>query len=242
MATPDLCDYCSQIDFEFLRNPTVQDLRDLNQGQERSGRMPFTTDDSEQLYPRYRLGLGSRIVKESSCTLCKMVLQVLKQAGLWREPLWLKYDDPVIDAFIAPCGRFSSPLGTNWTSRGVRSLHEPVAAVDDDYFYFRRMGLTLRLKDENELVGPGQVTDLKGASTILAECIQPCDRNPPSIQVESLFEDERLPYDAVAFGGRHRPPMIDSRLPARWLKECISAHGSACSPLLAKVRSSQSWY
>lgn len=240
MASPNLCDYCSQIDFEFLRNPTVQDLRDLNEGQEKSGRMPFTWHDSEQLYPCYCLGLASRIVGESSCHLCEMISKVFEQTGMYQAV----HHDPVTIAFIAPCATFKSPLGTTWTSRGVRSLHGPVAAEDDDYFYLRRLGLSFRPRNKDELLKPGPMTDIKNndeqRSTMLVECFQSCDRNPQSAEAGNLFEDNCLHPDAVAFGGRLRPTMIDSTLSARWLEECVSNHALACSPSPANEYSNHS--
>jgi hypothetical protein len=72
-----LCEYCSQIDFEMLRHPTVADIRLLNAGGEPKDQYPYKYDESEQITRNTSLGLHSRIqLSSANCSLCSAVVEI----------------------------------------------------------------------------------------------------------------------------------------------------------------------
>jgi len=143
-----LCDYCAEIDFETLRNPTMGDLRLLNAGGEPENQYPFKREPPEVTDIQRNLGLHSRIEQSAaSCVFCRAIVEVHKP-----QPHVLDFmraagvPDPLCVATIGPAGRLLAPEGVKW---------EGLKTEEIDYYFLRRLSLGFRPLEPAEAVQPG---------------------------------------------------------------------------------------
>ncbi len=216
----NLCKYCSAIDFEMLRNPTVAEVQSLNTvGDYPKDRYPYKAADSDQVSPAWSLGLQSRVDESSaSCPLCNAIVGLLLQQPQIREDL---HADGILDphcvAEIRNCGRVHYHEGVSWNF-----------ASDVDLFILHRLGFCWRPLDPGESTSPGRVIS-SHAWERLVGCLQTYDHQTTIAQEIDPFSQNRQIPDHVLFSGRRRPAMLDTHLSAHWLHDCLANHGNACS-------------
>jgi len=214
----DLCEYCAEIDFEMLQNPTAADIRLLNAGGVPKDQYPYKNEKSDQVDVRRSLGLHSRIEKSAAkCPLCAAVLKIHKQQPHVLDSLrTVGVVDPLCIASIAPSGRLLPPEGVTWRALGTE---------DVGFFYLRQLSLEFRPPDAGEVVQPGALLDTSYIRwQRLTDCFQ-------SYQGEDMSANGWLvpkEQDRTLFGGRKRPPMLDPKLPELWLHDCLTNHAGAC--------------
>jgi hypothetical protein len=217
-----LCDYCAEIDFEILRNPTMGDLRLLNTGGEPENQYPFKREPPEVTDIQRNLGLHSRIEESAaSCVFCHAIVEVRKQ-----QPHVLDFmhaagvPDPLCVATIGPAGRLLAPEGVKW---------EGLKTEEIDYYFLRRLSLGFRPLEPAEAVQPGAVLN-KDSSVWqrLTGCFQSYEKEDMAERGWSAPEG----HDQLNFGGRRRPAMLDTKLAALWLHDCFTNHGGACGVTL----------
>ncbi|KAK3500481.1 heterokaryon incompatibility protein-domain-containing protein [Neurospora crassa] len=227
---PNLCSFCSQIDFSLLRYPTTTDLRSLNDGNPASQDLsPFKRNPYARVEPTWSLGLLSRIHKSSaSCDLCHALCTVLDQQPQVRATLTeMGVQDPLVLGTLALCGRFSAPDGTSWfehddTHGGLK---------ERDCFFLRRLGLLFRPADKDEDVNepgvPQKIESWYSTMDIFQTMNTAISRGSAEDKKGVLMGDEENP-ETVWFAGRKRPEMIDIGLIKQWLNECLENHKDVC--------------
>jgi hypothetical protein len=221
-----LCEYCSQIDFEMLRHPTVADIRLLNAGGEPKDQYPYKYDESEQITRNTSLGLHSRIqLSSANCSLCSAVVEIhrrhpdildsLRAAGVV---------DPLCIAVTRWAGVLLAPDGTTWK----------MPRDGTDCFYLRQLSLDFRPLKEGETAQPGILSpDL--AWRRLYDCFQTYQPDVGTAQggvskTPEIWQTAGEP-ESILFGARKRPPMLDPKLLKSWLEHCLANHGDTCGSM-----------
>jgi hypothetical protein len=203
----------------MLRHPTVGDIRLLNDGREPADQYPFKIDTSESVTPQRSLGLHSRVEQSAaSCPFCRAVVEIHKQQPHVLDSLRAAgVSDPLCVAAITYSGHVLAPDGVAW--RGVNA--EEVYS-----FFLRRLTLEFRPLEEGEVVQPGALLNKAAVSwQRLSGCFQPYQKEDMAADGWSVPEERE---DRVLFVGRKRPLMLDPKLPALWLQDCLENHGGSC--------------
>ncbi|KAJ0381736.1 hypothetical protein COL922a_013944 [Colletotrichum nupharicola] len=80
-SVTQLCEYCSLIDFSYLRNPTAAEIDSLNAGERPTeDRFPLKFGQPIDGDPSWTLGRADRIrASADTCVFCKAVEEVLIQ-------------------------------------------------------------------------------------------------------------------------------------------------------------------
>ena len=230
---PNLCSFCSAIDFSLLRYPTTTDLQSLNSGNPAPQDLsPFRHNPYAKVEPTWNLGLLSRIQKSaSSCTLCHAICTLLDQQSHVRTTFAdMGVQDPLVMGTMALCGRLSAPEGTSWLEHDDKYG----GLKERDCFFLRRLGLLFRPADKDEDVNePGLIKKIESWFSMV-EGFQTMNTAIPSGYGDRaedkktvLMGDEENP-ETVWFAGRKRPEMIDLDLIKQWLGECLENHKDVC--------------
>lgn len=226
---PNLCSFCSQIDFSLLRYPTTTDLRSLNDGYPAPQDIsPFKKNPYAKVEPTWSLGLLSRVHKSSSsCTLCHAICTVLDQQPQARANIAeMGMKDPLVLGTIALCGRLSAPEGTSWYAYDEK-YGRP---LERDCFFLRRLGLLFRPADKGEDVEmPGMAKKVECWFSMMDSFQTMNTTIPRGFEggTKVLMGNEEDP-DTVWFAGRKRPEMLDIGLVKQWLGECLEKHKDVC--------------
>ena len=192
-----LCEYCSLIDFEYLRAPTVEDLERINAGDpDVYGRFPFKADTSDQVGATWRLGRQSRVVESANtCRLCETIVKVLAESNLPKENAMLFHSDPICEARSMWSARLSPPSGgISYQKKDGSSL--PI-------FYLRRLSLRwIEAVDSMQEIGEVLLAtdDPSHMSATLGAALQPCDQDS-YVEIDQLFDDSLLGQDRTYSDG-----------------------------------------
>ncbi|KAK3335065.1 heterokaryon incompatibility protein-domain-containing protein [Neurospora tetraspora] len=230
---PNLCSFCSLIDFSLLRYPTTTDLLSLNDGNPAPQDLsPFKRNPYAKVEPTWSLGLLSRIHKSSSsCDLCHAIRTVLDQQPHVRATLTnMGVKDPLVLGTVALCGRLSAPEGASWLEHDDKYG----GLKERDCFFLRRLGLLFRPADKDEDVNvPGMAKKIESWFSVMDSFQTMNTAIPRGFEVGAedrkgvLMGDEENP-ETVWFAGRKRPEMIDIGLIKQWLGECLEKHKDIC--------------
>lgn len=218
-STSDLCDFCTEINFDMLRLPTVNEIQLLNAGCRPPDQFPYKFDTSSEVGPSKNLGLVSRVQKSSgTCPFCSAVVEVLQQHPHVLDRLRnVGVVDPLCHVSIFPSGRLRAPEGVSW-----KPTRED-ADTDTDFFYLRQLQLGFSPLQPGQRVQPGQLW--------LVECFQLHHLETPVPQGDGASTRRRQDPDElehILFGGRERPAMLDPKLLAHWLDDCLTHHTMTC--------------
>lgn len=185
-----LCEYCSEIYFEYLRNPTVDSLQRLNEGHEVYGKYPFRYDTSEKTHPRWCLGRQQRIdTSAATCPFCRAIIHVMDSSNVRGLKSVLFDDNPVCQANIYWSAALKPPLGMRWKlPADVRK-----GRTESCLFYLRRPSLKWYSFNEfDEPIRPGPVDKtidvLPHSWAVLSECFQTFDTET-HMATEDLFHE-----------------------------------------------------
>ena len=206
---PNLCDYCSKIDFEKLRLPTITDLRAISLGSI-PDRPPFKFDYS----PPIKLGSLSRMKEASStCGLCAAICSLVEERPEFQRAMLIEgMEDPECFADFNP-GKWFNPLQGEYKNRR---------------FFLYAIGL--KWYGSSDQARPGE----SGWFTF-DDCFQTRQEGPVVSfdQLQDKLESQQpiesqQPY-CTQFGGLLRPPLINLGLPVSWLQTCRTQHGERCA-------------
>ncbi|CAI0650764.1 unnamed protein product [Colletotrichum noveboracense] len=225
-SVTQLCEYCSLIDFSYLRNPTAAEIDSLNAGERPTeDRFPLKFGQPIDGDPSWTLGRADRIrASADTCVFCKAVEEVLIQYEdelTKLEAVGLK--DPLCYATCDIAGALQPPKATAWEGA------QPGEANPE--FIMRRLAIYFIPFDENSTNGlnPGRVGFKKASWKRIFRCFQTYDaaRSQDSFKVETFFGGPHNPGD-IHFAGRKRPSKVDMHLPIQWVKHCKETHTSSC--------------
>lgn len=230
---PNLCDFCSQIDFGLLRLPRASELKAVNEGRPPPDHHPFKSLHSKfgnsHGVPHWNLGLRSRIDRESACKLCSAIGHVLRRALVSKsiaQRQWARAKDHnlLCVASIDECASIS-------LSKDVLGNASPPRVN------IRHISLQWLRPGDEDCQTPGRINlrrDPDGQRTVLSlnQCFQLQARN---LSVHDVMENISPGPDAELFGGRLVPELIDPRLPRRWLEDCRLNHGDTCGKSLSGI-------
>lgn len=215
-SSTNLCHYCSHIEFERLRNPTVAELCLLNTKKDyHEDKYPYKNQDSLE----WSLGLQSRIDESSAtCPFCHAVTRLLLQnhhilTSLHADGL----PDPHCIAKIQPCALIYPPKNTSWK-------------INKSAFWLHRITLRWRPLDPETLgtPGPGLIDRPKDAWKELAGSFQTYHRQTTIAQTENPFSHNREAPDHILFSGRKRPALLNTNICKNWLLDCLTNHKNGC--------------
>lgn len=213
---PTLCDFCREIDFDLLRNPTRSEIEHLNNGGQAPDLYPYKNDRSNRIGSTRYLGLWSRvkIAPADGCSLCRAIVKLMhQQPHIFERLRAAEITDPLLMASLNPAGRLVPPVrGATWNG---------IDGTPQEYFYLRQLSIEITRQGVGELVKPGipEWKEDRGRRLIVTEGFQ-------SYQLPGTKHKDQS--SKMLFGGRKRPDVIDSKLPAMWLKDCLANHGETC--------------
>ncbi|KAF5491796.1 hypothetical protein CGCS363_v011191 [Colletotrichum siamense] len=221
-----LCEYCSLIDFSYLRNPTAAEIDSLNAGERPTeDRFPLKFGQPIDGDPSWTLGRTSRIrASAATCVFCEAAKEVLDQYNdELRKLAGVGLTDPLCYATCDIAGALQPPKGTAWEGA------QPGEANPE--FIMRRLAIYFIPFDDNTKNGlnPGRVGFKEASWKRIFHCFQTYDAaiSQDSFNVKAFFGGTHDPGD-ILFVGRKRPSKVDMRLPIQWLKHCKENHASSC--------------
>ncbi|KAF3805925.1 hypothetical protein GCG54_00013599 [Colletotrichum gloeosporioides] len=220
-----LCEYCSLIDFGYLRNPTAAEIDSLNAGgRPTEDRFPLKFGQPIDGDPSWTLGRTSRIrASAATCVFCEAVKDVLDQYNdELRKLAGVGLTDPLCYATCDIAGALQPPKGTIWEGA------QPGEANPE--FIMRRLAIYFIPFGENSKNGlnPGRVGFKEASWKRIFHCFQTYDvaRSQDSFNARTFFGGTHNPSD-ILFAGRTRPSKVDMRLPIQWVKHCKENHTSS---------------
>lgn len=212
IMNPSLCNHCSDIPFECFRLPTTLDLESCNAGTVPTSKWPFKSINIFQgnpnaCFPCWRLGLRSRVEESAAtCPLCATITRISHDVQEIREALAVpELREAWCCAFIRPVARLGLGGGPDKGKRGEKNPWEAnLYRLTIAWCQYDAEGCETEIE-------PGEMDHEPTAWVKLPCCFQ----------TEGGGERH--------FGGRWRSDMVDSHMPARWLKTCLEEHGDACA-------------
>ncbi|RYP75208.1 hypothetical protein DL771_002533 [Monosporascus sp. 5C6A] len=117
MDAVSLCEFCSTINFEALRNPLISDLPALREGRADRSRHPFK-DKGDDAHKVTTLGRFSDVLQRSkTCRLCQLIVNALTRQVSHRPG-----DNSVCDAETSFFGVYRDPQGKDYWIRRLSIL------------------------------------------------------------------------------------------------------------------------
>ncbi|KAF9875072.1 tol protein-like protein [Colletotrichum karsti] len=222
-----LCEYCSLIDFSYLRNPTAAEIKSLNAGERPTeDRFPLKFGQPIDGDPSWTLGRTSRIhTSVATCAFCEAITEVLSQyEDELRKLADAGLEDPLCYATCDIAGALQPPQGTVWEGAQPGEKHPE--------FIMRRLAICFIPVSQGNMGGlkPGRVGFKENSWKRIFHCFQTYDaeRQPASSNVENFFGKVHDEPGDVLFAGRKRPGMVDTSLPIQWVKYCRENHTTSC--------------
>ena len=208
-----LCQYCSRIDFDLLRGPTIEEINDIVCGKSRGG--IFARGDDAKVEKKIDLGsLGDIRKRAARCSLCLLLLGIInRQGAVYKNGRSLDAESIFFRADPDLCyyGAISSPM-----RKGAGTE-----------FIFRRLNLT------------AHEVQSRDAIAYFNHLIQVCAIEQSSLP-DIPHHGKQSQTSKHLFGGRKRSLELDLNLVRKWMKICSQQHQTSCTkkrcPSLAK------WY
>lgn len=211
-----LCSFCSSIEFDFLRVPTVGQLRHLLAGHDITGQFPFKRNlDRSPL--QWELGSMNRIQQSADlCDLCRVISEVFRHFQQAGEDLT---SNMTCTALLRFRGTFK-PVSISTISPTVLK-YMGFEQSEDLSFSFR--SLTIQWSDT---AADSQTFWLR---IVWANyCLHVYDPQY-SQSALALFNDEKISDDRLLLSGRIASPHVDLEMLRMWMEQCISKHGENCA-------------
>ncbi|TGO12283.1 hypothetical protein BTUL_0091g00280 [Botrytis tulipae] len=206
-----LCEYCSAIEFEMLRCPTIEELISLNVKSVIPDSYPFKSSSHKRDRPKFSLGFQYRVRQSSSeCPFCSAICDVLSDQ---KDNRMRDLDSFECVASIVACARVVPVKAMAW-------------GPECEFMHLYRIDLIwYPIGEGEEIDKPGLRTDTETFpwyfinDAFQTYDLEVCDNDTGNGNVN---------HKAAVFSGRLRPEIIDVKLPAQWLRECQDNHAE-CS-------------
>ncbi|KAK3377149.1 heterokaryon incompatibility protein-domain-containing protein [Lasiosphaeria ovina] len=209
-----LCDLCSRIEWDYLRVPTIGQLRLLSTGHDISGHRPFKREPEKRLSDQtWELGSVERILRSAtSCSLCDVVSQMfhdVKQA----QPGRLAEEG-------MSCSAMLDRVFMSFRLTDTYRLHERVleamrqAKAEEVVFVLRALTFDWAAG-----------TSAEKTYYSLRQYLLAFDPERPT-SVEAHFEGQATTRDEMLIlCGRMSSSMVSTKLLSSWISKCLSSHG-----------------
>lgn len=206
-----LCEYCSAIEFEMLRCPTIEELTSLNTKAGVPDCYPFKSSSHKRDRPKFSLGLHYRVRQSSSeCPFCSAICDIVSDQ---KDNRMRDLDSFECVASIVACARVVPVKAMAWGPKC-------------EFMHLYRIDLIWYP------IGEGEKTDQPGIRTdtetfpwyFINDAFQTYDAEVSDDGTSSKKGNRKV----AVFSGRLRPKIIDIKRPAQWLKECQDNHAE-CS-------------
>ncbi|KAK6607822.1 Mus7/MMS22 family protein (ATPase) [Botrytis cinerea] len=206
-----LCEYCSAIEFEMLRCPTIEELISLNTKAGVPDCYPFKSSSHKRDRPKFSLGLHYRVRQSSSeCPFCSAICDIVSDQ---KDNRMRDLDSFECVASIVACARVVPVKAMAW-------------GPECEFMHLYRIDLIWYP------IGEGEKTDQPGIRTdtetfpwyFINDAFQTYDAEVSDDGTSSRKGNQKV----AVFSGRLRPKIIDIKRPAQWLKECQDNHAE-CS-------------
>lgn len=216
----DLCEVCSEIDFEYLRAPTVRQLQQLTDGYDIGDRYPFKLQDIGER-PRWLLGSMQRISESAAgCSMCRAVVQAASQINKCND---LKITPGSHCTAILQTGIiYFKPKNSSTISGDVARRMQAVNIEDMD---FQMPALDLYWFASYE---PNPLRNSSQPSThCIFAYISPFDPYSTT-QSAGTTAFEARGEEELVHCSRTVPRLISFDLLRTWLQKCTASHGDLC--------------
>ena len=226
MDCVQLCVFCSKINWEYLRVPTVGQLHLLSTGHDISGVRPFKREKLRLVDRTWALGSMDRILKCAvSCTLCDSISQLFNE---------INRSDPGRLAPGMGCSALLEPVFMDFRLADSSKIHprviEAMAVRKAEDVVFTLRAMTIEWWSE----------DTPSIRFVAYKCITAFDPENPA-GTESVLEGRDTIRDGMlVLCGRKSSPTALTDLLRYWIDKCRSTHQNcALQSLQARKLSSQ---
>ena len=117
---PYLCAYCSQINFEALRNPSTSDLAAIQEGRTDTTRHPFKDKRDDAHTPASLGRLRDISQRSSTCGLCRLIVKTVSRQS--RDVSIKDMEDLICQAETTFYGIYRDPQGKHYWVRRLSIL------------------------------------------------------------------------------------------------------------------------
>jgi hypothetical protein len=194
-----LCEYCSKINFDALRCPSVSEITNLQRGESTTETLFFKASKGEAAHNKTNLGFLSRIKQDAHhCRLCNLIWQTLMRYNPSQTSHLTSNSEDVT------CLVDIEFYGIFWNPRDETKCH-----------HIRRVSIITKIGDTN-------------TNDDVHFAFQTCNKDVLSVQVDENFKDPRQNVDMLVFGGRKRPLEVNLQWLRRWIELCQHDHGKVC--------------
>ncbi|PWY95754.1 HET-domain-containing protein [Aspergillus sclerotioniger CBS 115572] len=194
----DLCHFCSEINFDALRNPLKSDLPAIANNRIDCNRHPFRNKRDEAHKPTPLGTFGELLQRAQTCRLCELTAEIISRQNGSRAEGFQVQKHETCRAMTSFYGDYNTPGGAVFWTRWLSIL------IGD--------GLDTEIDQQKDLYG----------------AFQACDIDATTVVVDGRFLDPRPEVDMTVFGGRRRPLQLDLSWVRSWVQLCQDHHGQAC--------------
>ncbi|KAE9367229.1 HET-domain-containing protein [Stipitochalara longipes BDJ] len=219
----NLCQFCSTIDFDYIRVPTAGQLRLLSSGHNVTGSKPFCHEPDKEPYPSWTLGSLARVrASARECPLCTAVAELAEKISSLSSNVLTP--ETVCKVICRWSGGFQAPAGAELSEELIRQMASK--RTEDVSFSLNNLSIHFTTQPSNDFK-----LNLK-STKIVTWWIQAY--NPGHAGETAVpFDDSHVADDSLLFCGRPTSPMVPMDLLLAWMRECKINHKYHCA---AKVK------